>query len=975
MFRPNGKCFALSVVIFSCLAAVNLALTDGVEQKKLGAPEAAAAGSGSVSAGEVRTVKRATPPGRLTVAVLWFEDGTGDPQSAHWRYAVTGMLTRQLWHVKAIRVLPSGAVDYAFRELRIKKGEALDATRARKMGELIEAQRVVWGSYRRSSDKWQVSAHVLNVAADKASAEFIAASADWFEVGDELAGQILNELGVTPSEEERQKMARRYTTSTVAYEWYSKAYALQAEGRPIPEQEKNERKAIAADPEFAKAYLALASTLGSQGKFAQAEKAVRQGLKIRPDSADAHLVLGVVLLFHKRYAQAEQEFRQAHRLDPDDPEPLIRLGQLYGAQDKWDDAIAFAEKAGILDPTNASIHAYLGLAYTHKRDRDKAMVELREAERLNPETEGVETVNAEQLICIAYKVLGEIPLALEHYERFVTLARKQGLNPKAVSAFEETARRLKASLTPIFIEASMPKVYTEQTLQAALKERLTKEELVKVTNPVAGSPEIKRWARQLTEGAGSDQDKARALFDGLTRRIEPKGGRGARTAKEVFTAWTNPEESFSCQEYTKLYVALARYVKLKAFYVHIDKDYRGEVVNHDCAVVFADGKGLLVDPAYRWFGVPHKEFTVLDDVQTIAHHFFQSTGTARDVSRCRLAAKLHPDFTWGRLALVSALVRAEKWQEARKALDVALSFEPDRWDAYLLRGILVAVNGNLEAAAGYLRKALELNPENAESHYYLATVLLGQGRLQEAREEYRACLRYDPEPDKAEDARRTIAQINESIGLEQTLSSKDANVYLFRGADYFRKGLYDQAVSDFTRAIEINPEHAEAYSNRGVAYVKKGDYDRAISDYNKALEIDPDYAQAYSNRGTAYTVKGDYDRAFSDFDRALKINPRNAEACSNRAVAYIRKGDYDRAILDCNSALEIDPEYVNAYSNRALAYTRKGEFDLAISDCNRALEINPSFADAYRSRGLAYKAKGEDDKAASDFKKYKEIAR
>ncbi len=708
--------------------------------------------------------EQSTPPIRLTVTVLWFEDKTGDPHATHWCYAVTGMLTRQLWHAKAIRVLSPGAVNYTFRQLGINKGAAIDGAQAQMMGELVEAQRVVWGSYWRENNQWQVRARVLNVASGKTSAKLTAASSDWFEVRDSLTTQILKELRIRPSEEERQKMARRLTTSPAAFEWYSKAYALYVEGRPIPEQEENERKAIATDPKFARAHLALAATLGSQGKFAQAEQAIRQALKLKPDSADAHLSLGLLLAFQKRHEEAEQELHEAHRLDPDDSESLTRLGELYAAQRKLDGAIAFFNKAKILEPTDASIHASLGLMYAHKHERNKAIVELKEAERLNPES--LESINSEQLICQAYRILGEIPLAVEHYERFVTQARKMGLNPEMVGAFEETARRLKATLTPIFIEASMPKVYTEQTLQKALKERLTKDELEMVINPVASTPEMKRWAEQLTKGDRSDLEMAKALFGGLTRRIEPEGGRGKRTAREVLAAWSDPQESFSCQEYAKLFMALARDVNLKAFYVHIDKDYRGKIVIHDCAAVFLDDRALLVDPAYSWFGVPHKKFVILDDLQTIAHHFFQS----KDISRCRLAAKLHPDFAWGQLALVRALCGAEKWDEARIALDVALRLEPDRWDAYVLQGIFAHHDGNLEAAAGFLRKALALNPESARAHFGLASALGEQSKLKEARNEFRACLRYKPESEMAEDARRAIVQINELIGVEHTLS-------------------------------------------------------------------------------------------------------------------------------------------------------------------------------------------------------------
>jgi TolB-like protein len=93
------------------------------------------------------TAEPSTPPGRLTVAILWFADKTADPQMSHWRCAVSRLLVEQLAEAKAVRVLPTGAVDYAFRQLDVKKGSSLDAAQARKMGELIEAQRVVWGSY------------------------------------------------------------------------------------------------------------------------------------------------------------------------------------------------------------------------------------------------------------------------------------------------------------------------------------------------------------------------------------------------------------------------------------------------------------------------------------------------------------------------------------------------------------------------------------------------------------------------------------------------------------------------------------------------------------------------------------------------------------------------------------------------------------------------------------------------------------
>jgi tetratricopeptide (TPR) repeat protein len=86
------------------------------------------------------------------------------------------------------------------------------------------------------------------------------------------------------------------------------------------------------------------------------------------------------------------------------------------------------------------------------------------------------------------------------------------------------------------------------------------------------------------------------------------------------------------------------------------------------------------------------------------------------------------------------------------------------------------------------------------------------------------------------------------------------------------KGQYDKAISDFNKAIDLNPKFAEAYNNRGLTYAKKGQYDKAISDFTKTIEINPSYTLAYQNRGIIYMIKlGDKNKACSDFKRACEL--------------------------------------------------------------------------------------------------------
>jgi len=65
----------------------------------------------------------------------------------------------------------------------------------------------------------------------------------------------------------------------------------------------------------------------------------------------------------------------------------------------------------------------------------------------------------------------------------------------------------------------------------------------------------------------------------------------------------------------------------------------------------------------------------------------------------------------------------------------------------------------------------------------------------------------------------------------------DAGFYFNRGLAHEKKGQYDEAISDFTKAIEIKPNYARAYRMRGEAYFNKGQYDKAIPDLKKAIGL------------------------------------------------------------------------------------------------------------------------------------------
>ena len=173
---------------------------------------------------------------------------------------------------------------------------------------------------------------------------------------------------------------------------------------------------------------------------------------------------------------------------------------------------------------------------------------------------------------------------------------------------------------PAFFTNPPPQDYTTEGLAEVLRENLPADDLALVVNPLAASPEIGNWARQLTLRATNDLQKARTLYGALLGRLptQPPRANYVRTAQEVFSAWKTPGTCFSCLEFSYLYVAVARAAGLKAYWVSVEEDCVGRKDSHACAAVFVGGKWLLIDLPYECFGAPRRRFVVMDDLQAAA---------------------------------------------------------------------------------------------------------------------------------------------------------------------------------------------------------------------------------------------------------------------------------------------------------------------------------------------------------------------
>lgn len=83
----------------------------------------------------------------------------------------------------------------------------------------------------------------------------------------------------------------------------------------------------------------------------------------------------------------------------------------------------------------------------------------------------------------------------------------------------------------------------------------------------------------------------------------------------------------------------------------------------------------------------------------------------------------------------------------------------------------------------------------------------------------------------------------------------------------------EEAVEDFTKAIQLDSKKASGYLGRANALNTLGRYEDAITDYNRAIQIDPKLANAYVNRGIAHSHLGKIKLAIRDYEKGLELDP------------------------------------------------------------------------------------------------------
>ena len=148
---------------------------------------------------------------------------------------------------------------------------------------------------------------------------------------------------------------------------------------------------------------------------------------------------------------------------------------------------------------------------------------------------------------------------------------------------------------------------------------------------------------------------------------------------------------------------------------------------------------------------------------------------------------------------------------------------------------------------------------------------------------------------------------------------KTAPDWMAEGNAFFGQGKYDEAITAYDNALQLNPQLSEAWYGKGVVLNKQGKYDDAITAYDNAIQINPNFAYAWCNKGDSLQKEGSYENAINAYDEAIDLDPRDAYPLNNKGVVLSKLGKYEEAIKAFDQAIEIDANNEEAQSNKRIA--------------------------------------------------------
>jgi serine/threonine protein kinase/Tfp pilus assembly protein PilF len=323
---------------------------------------------------QLRPKKEAVPipSDKPSLAVMYFENNTGDESLDHWRKALSNLLITDLAQSKFIQVLSADRLFNILEEQDQLEAKSFSTKVLKEVAAKGNANHILQGSYAKAGDIFRINVTLQ----DTTTMELIASEAvegkgesGIFSMVDELTRKIKKNFKLTAEKiasDVDREIGRITTSSPEAFKYYS-------EGR-IHHNKADYRKsiqfmekAIEIDPEFAMAYRNIGASYGSMGYAAKGREYFQKAFELsdRLSDKERYWIQGdFYKLSEKTYDKAIEAFKKLLALYPDNRVGNFKLGQLYDILEQWDKAIERYEVD--IQNRDETLYSYHGQARSYR---------------------------------------------------------------------------------------------------------------------------------------------------------------------------------------------------------------------------------------------------------------------------------------------------------------------------------------------------------------------------------------------------------------------------------------------------------------------------------------------------------------------------------------------------------------------------------------------------------------------------------
>lgn len=337
--------------------------------------------------GLLSTTSSETSSTMSSIAVLPFENSTGDPDVAFLCDGIPESLINRLSVIPGFKVI-SRSSSFAFRD---------QAASLTDIGRALDVQTILVGRLERRGGELSISTELVNLSDDSQiwGGKFRRPSTDILQIEDEIATSIANHLQLRLSANMENRLVKSGTVDPEAYQLYLKGRFLVV-GSPSEMDMGLDflREAVAISPGFALGHAGVADALATRGWLSlsprhelvpEATASIRTALSIDPELSEVQTALGNIrTIFDWDWDGAETAFQMAIATGPSNALAYQRYSDLLAAMHRGEEALAMARKAQQLDPVSIAPTHWAGLSYLLLNDFESAADEFKKLIEIHP---------------------------------------------------------------------------------------------------------------------------------------------------------------------------------------------------------------------------------------------------------------------------------------------------------------------------------------------------------------------------------------------------------------------------------------------------------------------------------------------------------------------------------------------------------------------------------------------------------------